>query len=552
MSLFSSFNTKTHHMQNDIFEIDPFELDVELAGGEPDTRYLFDASARGRRRQARNTEYLVQPALEEIARYGGYSTYNPPGNTDPWVRQALKLHDLDRYDRIYGFTRRPAGTEGMYKALHRFGERVAPFSGLSGSQRTCMKQAIASARSAFRLPVKHEPLDWDEVGQFMRHDTSAGVTFPGLKKGECLPQIYTEARWLGHRMKQGGKRSFDPRLVRFPPCLAAQRGHMSKVEEPKTRLTWIYPAEMLVVEGLWAPVMYHEFMSLPDGPMLCGKSSQRLYTEWAVHCREGEKLHGLDFSAFDSSVPSWLIRVAFDILHQNIDWEHWRGKPVSKRNRQKWRNVWDGMVWYFINTPILMPDGRMFRKHRGVPSGTWFTQLVDSVVNYIVVQYLTKCQGVEARALKVLGDDSAFRSGKELDLPSAQKDADVLAMNLGVDKCDVTEDPTQFKLLGTTYHNQRAHRPDDEWFKLALYPENPPPDIGVSLSRLVGLWLGGAMWSHAFCRFMSFYQTCYPVPESGEFSKDQRRWLEIVHSGKSPRGWTTKRSLFWRSIFYTL
>jgi hypothetical protein len=539
-------------MKNVTLSPDPLDLAEDVLGVEPQTISLYDASASTLKRQALSPRFLKQPALEEIARYGGYSTYSAPGNTDPWVRMALKIHDRDMYDRIYGFTRRPNGIDGMYRSLHRFGERVNTFESLSFDQRRCMREAIASARSAFRLPYKHEPLEWEEVGQHLRHDTSAGVTFPGLTKGECLEQIYTEARWLGHRMKQGGKTKFDPRKVRFPPCLAAQRGHMSPVDNPKTRLVWIYPAEMLVIEGLTAPVMYRKFMELPDGPMLCGKSSQRLYTEWSVHCREGEKLHGLDFSAFDSSVPAWLIRTAFDILHQNVDWLNWRGKPTTKRSRQKWRNVWDGMVWYFINTPILMPDGRMFRKHRGVPSGTWYTQLVDSVVNYIVVQYLTKCQGVAAKALKVLGDDSAFRSGKSLDLVRAQRDADKLGMNLGVDKCDVTEDPAQFKLLGTTYRNQHAHREDEEWFKLLLYPENPPPDIGTSLSRLVGLWLGGAMWSHAFGRFMSFFQTCYECPQSGDFTKDQRRWLEIVHSGKSPRGWTTKKSLFWRSIFYTL
>lgn len=538
-------------MQNVIFENDPSDSVEDVDGAEPETFMLFNASASAQRRADQSLDYS-SPGLKEIALYGGYAVYNPTSNTDPWVRLALKTYDRDRYDRIYGFTRRPAGAEGMYKALFRFGEQTNSFSSLSGDQRVCMRQAIASAKSAFRLPVKHEPLEWEEVGQYMRHDTSAGVTFPGLTKGECLQQIYTEARWLGHRMKQGGKVRFDPRKVRFPPCLAAQRGHMSPVDAPKTRLVWIYPAEMLVIEGLTAPVMYRQFMSLPNGPMLCGKSSQRLYTEWSVHCKEGEKLHGLDFSAFDSSVPAWLIRVAFDILHQNVDWLHWRGKPTTKRSRQKWRNVWDGMVWYFINTPILMPDGRMFRKSRGVPSGTWYTQLIDSVVNYIVVEYLTKCQAVVAKNLKVLGDDSAFRSAVELDLTRAQRDADVLGMNLGVDKCEVTEDPSHFKLLGTTYRNQRAHREDDEWFKLLLYPENPPPDIGTSLSRFVGLWLGGAMWSHHFCSFMSYFQTCYDCPESGDFTKDQRRWLEIVHSGKSPRGWTTKRSLFWRSIFYTL
>jgi len=297
--------------------------------------------------------------------------------------------------------------------------------------------------------------------------------------------------------------------------------------------------------------MYKKFQDLPDSPLLYGKSSQRLYTEWIVNAKEDEVLYGLDFKSFDTRVPPWMIHTAFDILHQNVDWYNWRGKPTTKRTRQKWRNVWDGVKWYFINTCILMPDGRMFRKHGGVPSGSWFTQLVDSVVCYIMSKYIALCQGEKALGLRVLGDDTAFRSKKLLSMERASSDAAAVSMELS-EKCEVTKDPCDFKLLGTKYRGGHAWRSDEEWFKLALYPENPPPDVGVSLTRLVGLWLGGAMWSAAFCAFMDYFQKCYPCPTSGWFNKDQRRWLEIVYSGKSPRGWTSKRSLFWRSIFYTL
>ncbi|AZT88588.1 RNA-dependent RNA polymerase [Phyllosticta citriasiana partitivirus 1] len=496
-------------------------------------------------------EATLKPGLSEIARYGGYNQYMAPGNTDPYVRESLKTFDRDLYDQIYGFTRRPTGLKGMYESLAKFGDEPLHFDSLNRHQKRCMTKAIARARKAFRLPYKHEPLDWDEVGQHLRRDTAAGATFPGKKKGDVLPEIYTEARWLGHRMKQGGKGSFNPTKVRFPPAMATQRGGLSEIDEPKTRLAWIYPAEMLVVEGLWAPVMYREFMKLPGSPMLNGKSSQRLFSEWAVNVKEGEKLYGLDFKSFDTKVPAWLIRVAFSILHQNVAWDTWRGKPVSPVNRQKWRNVWDGMVWYFINTPILMPDGRMFRKHQGVPSGTWFTQLIDSVVNYILVEYMTTCQDVEPQNLKVLGDDSAFRSGLDFSIERGKEDAIAVGMTLSP-KSEVTTDPTELKLLGTTYRNGHAHRPTDEWFKLALYPENPVSELGVSLTRLVGLWIGGAMWDTRFSKYLEYYQTCYECPKYGNFSKDQRRWLEVVHSGKAPRGWTTGRSLFWRSFFYTL
>jgi len=528
--------------------------DVNLVkGAEPDIRRLRDPRFREPSTLGRyETQKFSYPGLEEIARYGGYQSYNPSGNTDPWVRSSLKIFDKESYDRIYGFTRRPEGLEGMYKSLFRYDRDVSRFTKLNPTQRQSMISAIGETRAAFKLPYKNSPLDWHQVGEHMKTDTSAGLSFPGKLKSDVMAQIYTEARWLGHRMKEGGKDRFDPRMVRFPPCAAGQRGHMSPADDPKTRLVWVYPAEMLVVEGLWAPVMYRSLMELPGGPLLIGKGSQRLYTEWLVNYREGEILHGLDFSAFDTSVPPWMIHTAFDILHQNVDWETWHGRPVSKRNRQKWRNVWDGMKYYFINTPILMPDGRMFRKHGGVPSGSYFTQLIDSVVNMILVKYLAKCQQLEVRALRVLGDDSAFRSPFTMNLVVAQSDADAVNMVLKPEKCEVKKDPCDYKVLGTRYRNQHAHRDDDEWFKLALYPENVPADLGVSMSRLVGLWLGGAMFSEKFCRFFDFYQSCYPCPAEGWFSKEQRKWLAIVFGGKSPPGWTFKRSLFWRSIFYTL
>lgn len=491
------------------------------------------------------------PNLREIAKYGGYSTYSSNSNTDPYVRETLKLFSREIYEDIRGFTRRPQGTPGMYTALGKFAGEKNSFNDLSPSQQASMRRSISKAKHAFKLPYKREPLDWHEVGQFLRRDTSAGATFMGQKKGDVMEDIYHEARWLGHRMKQDGTGSFNPRRMRFPPCLAGQRGGMSERDDPKTRLVWIYPAEMLVVEGFYAPLMYRDYMNDPNSPMLNGKSAQRLYTEWCCGLREGETLYGIDFSAFDTKVPAWLIRAAFNILRQNIEFSTFQGKPVEKVDAQKWRNVWDAMVWYFINTPILMPDGRMFRKYRGVPSGSWWTQMVDSVVNYILIEYLADCQKVEIRNLRVLGDDSAFRSGDQFELEVAKGDCIPTGMVIKPEKCEKTCDPNDFKLLGTTYRDGHVFRDDEEWFKLVLYPESSVFSLDISFTRLIGLWLGGAMWSRKFCEYMDFYQSSYQCPEEGWFSKDQKRWLEVIYSGKAPRGWTTKRSLFWRSIFYT-
>lgn len=531
---------------------DPTNNDVFIEGS-----HLVDAlHLRPGHQRSTNSEEVIpsnfkSDTLSEIARYGGYSTYNAQSNTDPFVRESLKLFDRDVYEDIRGFTRRPQGNLGMYASLKKYSGEKNSFHNLSSWQKSAMRRSIGKAWKKFKLPYKRDPLDWHEIGEFLRRDTAAGVTFMGSKKGEVMEEIYHEARWLAHRLKQNGESPFNPARMRYPPCVAGQRGAMSTIEEPKTRLVWIYPAEMLVIEGQYAPKMYHDFMAQPDSPMLNGKSSQRLYTEWCLGLRDGELLYGLDFSSFDTTIPAWLIHVAFDILKQNINFETWGGKPVTPEDRRKWKNVWDGMVWYFINTPMLMPDGRMFRKRRGVPSGSWWTQMIDSVVNYIVIEYLADCQETEIRNLKVLGDDSAFRNGGAFSLERAEEDVKPLGMLLKREKCERSEDPTDFKLLGTKYRDGHAFRETEEWFKLALYPESAVHTVDVSLTRLIGLWLGGAMWDQGFSRFMEYFQSCYECPSEGWFSKDQRRWLEVVYGGKAPRGWTTKRSLFWRSIFYT-
>jgi len=513
---------------------------------------VYTRASRSTARKLRHTEVVDTPGLSEIGRWKGYRSYHPPGNTDPWVREALKLYDNETLSDIRGFTRRGEGTPGMYKSLRKYEGTISRFTDFSDTQRTAMVSAISKARKAFRVPYKKQPYRPHQVGQHIKTDTSAGFSFPGKLKRDVMPEIYQEARYLAHRIKYSGEQ-FNPKRVRFPPCMAGSRGHLSPEDDAKTRLVWVYPAEMLVIEGLFAPIIYQSLTELDsDCPLMVGKGSQRLYSEWLANYIDGEKLHGLDFSAFDTKVPPWLIHVAFDILKDTIDFEFDGNVRNTAAGRRKLGALWRAIKYYFINTPILMPDGRLFRKHHGVPSGSYFTQLVDSVVSYILISYVCELQDLEVRNLKVLGDDSQFRSPSSLDLERAQRDCDACGMTLKVEKCDVTEEPSQFKSLGTRYRNGHAYRDDEEWFKLALYPERVPPDIGTSFTRLVGLWLGGAMFSKRFIRFMDFFQSSYPVPEFGEFSKDQRKWLELVYGGKAPRGWSAKTSLFWRCIFYTL
>ncbi len=102
---------------------------------------------------------------------------------------------------------------------------------------------------------------------------------------------------------------------------------------------------------------------------------------------------GLDYSKFDSSVQPWLIDVAFDILKQNILF------------RGAMEEAYENSLHYFKTRPIVIPDGRMRLKRMGIPSGSYFTQLVGSVVNYITMMYVQLKTYQTTFKTYILGDE---------------------------------------------------------------------------------------------------------------------------------------------------
>jgi len=494
-------------------------------------------------RKARHGSYYRGQTLNEIARFGGYAEYSPPGNVDRYVAEAMKSYNYELYDSLRGKTRRGAGLSGLYTSLLKFDGNRTRWSDLSSDTAAKLRESISRARTAFRLPEKSEPLEWFEVGEHLRTDTSAGITWPGKTKGEILEELYPAARWLGHRMKQGGG-SRNPAKLHFPPAIAAKRGHLSDIAEAKTRLVWVYPAEMLVVEGLYAPKMYKAFQQWRESPLLFGSSPSRQATTFAASHPKVFKKLGMDFSAFDAKVPAFLVATAFDILKQNVEWDTWHGQPVTKSQKRKWSNVWANMVWYHIHTPILMPDGRMFRKHRGIPSGSWWTQLIDSVINWILVDFLVHEQDQRPLGLKVLGDDSACHV-VDFNVPRAVLVAkETFGMTVNGEKSELSTEVQDFKLLGTRHRKGVPYRESEEWFQLLLYPEFPPRNLEISMSRFVGLWLSGAMYDSLFCDFWDYFQSGFPVPTSGRFTRDQRRGLTAQLGSDPGPGWSLNTRVF--------
>jgi len=87
-------------------------------------------------------------------------------------------------------------------------------------------------------------------------------------------------------------------------------------------------------------------------------------------------VYSLDFSKFDSTVPARMIDDAFRVARTHLDLD------------SKEMDVWRRYVNDFIHSRIIAPDGNVYQKHKGVPSGSAFTSVIDSIVNLILVSYM--------------------------------------------------------------------------------------------------------------------------------------------------------------------
>lgn len=102
-------------------------------------------------------------------------------------------------------------------------------------------------------------------------------------------------------------------------------------------------------------------------------------------------------------------------------------------------NLFDKLVDYICYAHIYHPRIGIVRRRRGLISGSYFTNLIDGVVNVILITYcLVKTgQNTRIRHMSVHGDDNWLVSDSPIDIDALNKELSILGMAISVDKCHV-------------------------------------------------------------------------------------------------------------------
>ena len=273
-----------------------------------------------------------------------------------------------------------------------------------------------------------------------------------LSKSSGLPLMTSKAESLAYSFD----REKQVRLgLKAPnPCVAYKRTQ----KDNKTRLVWGYPLEMTIMEARFARPFIDHMLKMRT-PMAFGLSKCDLgaYIHRYI-IEETGTIVALDYSKYDTTLSKTMIKAAFRII---ASW-------FSEEDRESLG--WDWIVKYFISTPIVMPDGHLYRgKHHGVPSGSYFTQVVDSICNVALCFALSQKFDLklDKRSLLVLGDDVLLNTVGDVKLKDWAKYLSKFGLKINVNKTLIGIP----HFLGAYWDKGKPDVPIQEIVNKAVFPE---------------------------------------------------------------------------------
>lgn len=346
-----------------------------------------------------------------------------------------------------------------------------------------MERAIRDAIKAFAVPhvhpihlndVLHMPMDTDSSNPGLPWNLKR---FRNKKQVRKNPECRKSIRWYAHNIK-------TEKPVPLTDCCAFLRAHLCEKGESKTRAVWGFPYTISAIESMFALPLIRAYKE-NETPIAYGYEIGKGGLRRIANILHGEHYVAIDFKSFDKTIPSWLIRVAFDVLATNLDFSLYEGTGIPHADGLY--RLWTFIVEYFIHTPIRFCDGTRVTKHSGVASGSYFTQLVDSIINFIVLKYVSYKLHFQIAGIKVLGDDSIFGCDAFVSLDDVQNIVQELGMSINFRKSQVQRYLTGMTFLGFIYQSGLPHKSTHEWFSLLQCPERPDKSRDHFLTRALGL-----------------------------------------------------------------
>lgn len=270
-------------------------------------------------------------------------------------------------------------TKRFYDPYDTFGslEHYGDPSGRSYSRNRFFRMARSKLVEAMGIDNhSFTPINVDhvEIGQvFTNKTTSAGAVASGSKVKNWDTILDTAKRMLG-MIKRG-----VPFSQIWMPAMPFHRSQLHDLSDgdgfnlnykKKNRLIWGVDASTVLIEALFARPLINYVKDSWFG-YAGGKDPATLRYNIRMSSIDRDHWYSTDYSKFDQTIPDWLIHECFSIIRECYSSSY---DPILR---------W--IEYNFINTKLALPNGKILQVHKGIPSGSHFTQLVGSMANYLMM-----------------------------------------------------------------------------------------------------------------------------------------------------------------------
>jgi hypothetical protein len=226
-------------------------------------------------------------------------------------------------------------------------------------------------RVVTRLTPRLRPLSLEVASKYIKNSTNSGLPY-FTRKGDVLDTTLNE---------------YDHLLHRNDPCCLFTRTQ----EDKKTRTVWGYPlVDVLEEMCYYRPLLEYQrrlnWRQALVGPEAIDSSIKDMVT---IARDRGLVLLSIDFSTYDQTVKRTLQEYAFNYIKSLFQaGEKHRLSRIQER---------------FGTIGLVTPDGVWDGQH-GVPSGSAFTNEVDSIAQYLIASDIIDDDSLVA----IQGDDGAY------------------------------------------------------------------------------------------------------------------------------------------------
>jgi len=251
------------------------------------------------------------------------------------------------------------------------------------------------------LPFRSlRPITIDE--SYRRSDKSTNWASPFFLSGEVGGPFYFQLAC--ELLNTINKSALDGRraIMKFW-CTLTSRTVASETYKPKQRTAFMFSHVVTIIEKMFCDPLIAVFKFKDEFAMLdsLNRARQVITRMFSIRAKHKKKysvysLISIDFKSYDSSIGAFLIVRVFGCFCK------WFCEPSGR--------VLHCLYQFFISSDLKTPAGIYKGRQGGVPSGSVFTNFVDSCVQLIVFAYV--CYEINGNLddcyATVMGDDGVW------------------------------------------------------------------------------------------------------------------------------------------------